>query len=566
MQLDNTTNEFERGKSQLSAFFSFLFSYKTAVILLAALMVLPIAFLVFVAASGDFESIGHLARTVVPQSSLTTLEILLGVGVMVALVGTFSAWLVSFYDFPGRSIFSWALMLPMAVPTYISAYTFVEFFSYTGPLQTLVRHAGEFSSARDYWFPDIRSVSGTILVMGIVLYPYVYLSTRALFQYQSSKVIDCARSLGAGRMRVFAQVILPMARPAIVLGVALALMETINDIGAVEYLGTRTLTFSIFSVWLNQNDLAGAAQLSLVLLLVVAGLLMLERISRRNRQFHDLRTERADQPVERIRLTGKPAWFAVIGCSLPVAMGFGIPMTVLVNYAARRLSESLNPELYKALFTSLVLAGFAALVAALIGLMFAYALRKDKSHAMVTLVRFASTGYAMPGTILALGIFLSLAMFDNYIDGMFRHYLGISTGLLITGSGATIIYAYVVRFMVMAEGTLDAGLSRISPSIDMAARSLGRNQLRTFMSVLLPNLRPAIAVAALLVMVESIKELSATIMLRPFGIQTLSTHVYDYASQALIEDAALGCLLIVVAGTIPVIVLLKYSGIGDVRN
>ena len=539
----------------LPAFLSNLSWLNCVAILIALILLMPVAALTVIALNGELESFDHLYRTVLPRASWVTIKLLVGVGLVVASIGTVTAWLVAYYNFPGRRLLEWALMLPLAVPTYISAYAFVEFLSFTGPLQSVLRKIGGFQSAQDYWFPDIRSVWGTVLVMGLVLYPYVYLSVRTLFRYQSISMIDSARILGAGRLKLLVKVAFPLARPAIILGVALALMETINDIGAVEFMGTRTLTFSIFSVWLNQNDLAGAAQIALVLLLFVVVLMIAERISRRGRRFHDLISSKTIQPAERQTLTGLAALFASVSCAMPILLGFGIPVSVLGGYAVRRLEFGLDPSLYEALFTSVLLAGSAAVLAVLLGLILVFAARAGNNPAIAAVVRAASSGYAIPGTIIALGIFLPLAMFDNFIDGLMRSSFGISTGLLITGSGATIVYAYIVRFMAMSEGTLDVGLKKISPSVDMAARSLGRSQRQAYVFVLLPIMKPILLAAGLLVFIDSLKELSATIMLRPFGVQTLSTHVYDFASRGLVEDASVGCILIIVAGIVPVIIL-----------
>lgn len=529
------------------------------VILICALLLLPVAALAVISTTGTMENFRHIVLTIIPAATVNTLLLLTGVGIMTAMIGGISAWLVSYYEFPGARKLSWLLMLPLAVPTYISAYAFVEFLSYTGPVQTLVRDLGGFGDARSYWFPDVRSLGGTVLVMSLVLYPYVYLSVRTLFQFQGSTLTDTARTLGASGASLVSRVIFPLARPALVLGVALAMLETLNDIGAVEYMGTRTLTFSIFSVWLNQSDLAGAAQIALFLLLLVAGLLMLERLSRRGRRFNEGDPARLTAQIERTRLHGFAAWLATFACTAPVVTGFGIPVFVLGGYAWRFHEPSETSGLLEAATTSVILAGTAAFLAVLIGLLLAYKLRTGAGSGVTALIRLAATGYAIPGTLVALGIFLPFALFDNAVDAFFRSYFGISTGLLITGSGGAIIFAYLVRFMAMAEGSLDAGFRKISPNMDMAARSLGRNRRQVLREVLLPVLQPAIISAGLLVFVDSIKELSATIMLRPFGVNTLATHVYDFASRAKVEEAAIGCLLIILAGMLPVSILLRSN-------
>ena len=525
----------------------------------AFVLCMPVVALVFIAFGGNFESFTHIATTVMPTATKTTFLLLLGVGILTAVIGTVTAWLVAFYDFPVRRSLQWMLMLPLAVPTYISAYAFVEFFSYTGELQTLVRKIGGFKSPREYWFPDFRSLGGTIFVMGIVLFPYVYLSVRTMFQFQGSNILDSARVLGAARWRLFSKIIIPLVRPAIILGVTLALMETLNDIGAVEHMGTQTLTFSIFSVWLNQNDLAGAAQIALFLLLIVIVLIALERMSRGQRKFHETKAVSSKPKIIRNKLHGSKRHLAMIVCLLPVMLGLGVPVYVLGKYAIANIEGLYSPELAEAFFTSLVLGIIAALIAVAIGLFLTYSLRVTNTTYLRSMVRMASTGYAVPGTLIALGIFLPLANFDNQLDSILRSTIGISSGLLLTGSGAALIFAYVVRFMAMAEGNLSNGFNKLSPNIDMAGRSLGRTRSQVLRTILLPIMRPAIIGAGLLVFVEVIKELSATIMLRPFGMNTLSTHVYDFASQARVEDAAVGCLLIIAAGAVPVILLLQVG-------
>ncbi len=526
---------------------------------LAVCLCLPVIALAFIAFGGDFESFSHIATTVMPTATKTTFLLLLGVGMLTASIGTLTAWLVAFYDFPFRNSLQWLLMLPLAVPTYISAYAFVEFFSFTGELQTLVRTIGGFQSPRDYWFPEIRSLGGTILVMGMVLFPYVYLSVRTMFQFQGSNVLDSARVLGAARWRLFFKIILPLVRPAIILGVTFAFMETLNDIGVVEHMGTQTLTFSIFSVWLNQNDLAGAAQIALFLLVIVIGLIAIERYSRGERKFHEAKATSSKPKITRRDLVGSSKYIAFLACLLPVILGFGVPVYVLGKYAAADISGIFSPQLVEAFFTSVSLGIVAAIFAVIIGLLLTYSLRVTNIPILQKLVRIASSGYAVPGTLVALGIFLPLATFDNQLDGVLRSTLGISSGLLLTGSGAALVFAYVVRFMAMAEGNLSNGFNKLSPNIDMAGRSLGRTRGQVLKLILLPIMRPAIIGAGLLVFVEVIKELSATIMLRPFGMNTLSTHVYDYASQARVEDAAIGCLLIIAAGAVPVMLLLSVG-------
>jgi len=530
-------------------------------VLFALFLTLPILTLIVLAFNGDYESFFHIATTVMPTAGLTTLLVMLGVGLFTACVGTGTAWLVTYFDFPFKNVLQWALMLPLAVPTYISAYTFVEFFSYTGPIQEAVRFIGGYQSARAYWFPEIRSIWGTVFVLGIVLYPYVYLSVRMFFLLQGTNIPDSARLLGASQIRLLLRVTIPLARPAIILGVTLALMETINDIGAVEYLGTKTLTFSVFSVWLNQNDLAGASQIAIFLLAIVFALVFLEYISRGSRRYHEQQTNVGDGLHPKY-LTGKAALLASMVGFFPIVFGFGIPVFVLAEFAVQDLDDLFSPVILEAITTSIVLAAVAAIFAVFGGLFLSFAIRLNSGKSTLFAVRMATLGYAVPGTLIAIGVFIPFAYFDNTLDAVFREYAGISSGLLLTGSGAALVFAYVVRFMAMAEGNLENGFSKLSPNLDMAARSLGRNRWNVLREVLMPNMKPAIVGASLLVFVDVVKELSATILLRPFGMNTLATHVYDFASQGRVEDGALGCLLIICVGIIPVILLIQNRKLG----
>jgi len=507
--------------------------------------------------SGDLDSLEHVFVNVVPRAGLTTILLLVGTGFCVAVLGAVAAWLVTFFEFPFRRLLQLLLVLPLAVPTYISAYAFVEFFTFTGPLQETVRWLGGYQSSREYWFPDIRSLAGAILVMSSVLYPYVYLTVRALFHLQGSNMRDTARMLGAGRARLFWSISLPLVRPAIALGVTLALMETLNDIGAVEHLGVSTLTFSIFSVWLNQGDLAGASQIALLLLLLVLFMIWVERRSRGNRAYSSKHAASNKEHMTREKLGGFWGWVATFACFLLVAIGFGIPVGVLGEYAWARGSNAFTPALFSALSTSFAFASGAALITVVVAISLVFALRLRSSPGLLLSVRLASSGYALPGTLVALGVFVPFAAFDNWLDGLLFANFGFGTGLLLSGTGIAMIVAYVIRFMAMAEGNLANGMARVPISMDHAARSLGRTQGQVLTTILLPLARPAILSAALLVFVEVIKELSATIVLRPFGVNTLATYAYDYASRARVEEAALPCLLIVAAGAVPVVLLLR---------
>lgn len=526
--------------------------------LVAATVVLPLVALVAIALSGTSSNWAHLAETILPEAARVTALLMLGIALTAGTIGVVTAWLVASFEFPGRRLFSWALVLPLAVPTYIAAYCFVEFLHFAGPVQTAIRGLFGFKTSRDYWFPDLRSLWGAVLILSCVLYPYVFLTVRLVFVMQGRKAGDVARTLGAGRLKVFGTILLPMARPAIAVGVTLALMEAINDIGAVEFLGVRTLTFAVYSTWLNRGDLEGATQIALMMLVVIVALVLVERFARRKQRFT---IARADRPQPgRDRLTGWRAGLAIAACLAPIGLGFGIPLYVLGDFASKRLGDLADPQLWRALRHTIAIAAASGILTVAAGFAMSYGIRLTASKRLMTLVRFAALGYAVPGTVLAIGILIPLAAFDNAVDARMREWFGISTGLLLSGSGFAIVYACFVRFMAMGHGSLESGFSKLSPHLDMAARTLGRGPGRTLKQVLLPLMRPALVTAFLLVFVDASKELSATILLRPFDFETLATFVYAQTSRAAFEDGALAALMIVLVGIVPVVVLTRSIG------
>lgn len=523
---------------------------------LASIVVLmPILSIAWLAISGGSADWPHLIENVVPRATGRTLLLVLFTCTASAIIGILAAWLVATYEFPLRRILSAALVLPLAIPAYLSAYAFGELLTFAGPVQGLVRSLFGFQTSRDYWFPDVRSLGGAVLVLSSVLYPYVYLACRSMFLMPGRAAADVARTLGAGPVRVFFRVQLPMARPAIMIGLTLVAMETLNDIGAVEFLGVQTLTFSIFNTWLNRGSLAGAAQIACVMLVFVIALMMIERAARRRQRFASQKTTAAIHDVARLKLSGWKKWAATAACFVPILSGFAVPFLVLGDYAMRRLDQFLAPRLLSALANSVLVSGLTALATVLLGFVLAYAARSGRSRITDIAARLASFGYGVPGTVLAIGVLFPIAALDNAIDAQMRAFFGISTGLLMTGTGFAIVYACTVRFLTMAEGTLEAGFQKLSPHLDMAARALGRTSGQTLRSVLLPMMRPAVLTAALLVFIETMKELSATIMLRPFNFNTLATLVYEDASRARVEDASVAAMIIVIAGMVPVILV-----------
>ncbi|ODN69624.1 ABC transporter permease [Methylobrevis pamukkalensis] len=534
--------------------------------LLVVLLVLtPVGGLVYFAVQGSGDLWPHLLRNVIPTALWTSLLLLAGVGVMVAAIGVGAAWLIAGYVFPGRRILEWALLLPLSVPTYILAYAYLDVMHPVGPVQTALRALFGLDSPQDLWFPEIRSLGGAIFLLGFVLYPYVYLPARALFMMQSPTVIEVARTLGSGPARTFLTVALPLARPAIAVGTSLALMEALNDIGASEFLGVRTLTVAIYTTWVTRSSIEGAAQIALLMLIVVFALVVVERIGRRHQRFVG-RGGRQHQAAP-VHLAGGRAALACLACVAPVAIGFMVPTAYLVVEAARRIRAfGLPADLGTWVANSVTSALAATLVAVAVGLVVAYTARFSRARWSGALVRLSGIGYTVPGTVLAVGLLIPMTSLDNAVDGAARSLLGLSTGLLLTGSGAALVLAYVVRFLAISSGGIEAGLAKISPSLDSAARCLGAGHVRLLGRIHAPMLRPAITAAALLVFVDCMKELPITLLLRPFNFETLATHVYGEAARGTYEDGAVAALMIVIVGLAPIILLARTSFRGGDRG
>lgn len=528
-----------------------------ASVLFAVAVVAPILGLVAIALQGSGDAWPHLIEYVLPRTIADTLLLLIGVGVVVIAMGTSLAWLLTAYDFPGRRIFEWALLLPLAVPTYIVAYAYLDLLHPIGPFQSALRALFGITNPRDLWFPDVRSMGGCILLLSFVLYPYVLIPTRAMFLMQAGSLIEVARTLGAGRRRVFFHVALPLARPAIAVGASLALMEALNDIGASEFLGVRTLSVSIYATWINRSNLPGAAQIALAMMVLVVSLILLERWARR-RQRYVSQAQRARRAKPR-QLKGWKALGAFVLALLPVLFGFIFPALYLANAAIERLRfAGLPPDLPSQIFNTVVMAAIATFVAVVIGFVLAYSQRLTRAPAADASMRVASLGYAVPGTVLAIGLLAPLFALDNAIADVLDHF-GISVGLILSGSGAALVYAYVVRFLAISAGGVESGFAKLSPSLDHAARVLGETAYGAMRRVHLPLLRPALGAAALLVFVDCMKELPATLLLRPLNFETLATHLYGEAVRGTYEDASIAALCIVLVGLAPVMLLARLS-------
>ncbi|MCV6905099.1 MAG: iron ABC transporter permease [Achromobacter xylosoxidans] len=517
----------------------------------------PVLTLVWWALGGDLSHWRHLATYVLPQALANTAVLLAGVGVLVTLLGTGSAWLVTAYEFPSRRALTWALLLPLAVPTYIIAFAYLDLLHPIGPIQSGIRALLGYDSPRQFRLPDLRSIYGAIFVLGFVLYPYVYLSTRVMFMTQAASLLEAARTLGAGRYAVFFRVALPLARPAIVVGVSLALLETLNDIGASEFLGVQTLTVSVYTTWVTRSDLAGAAQIALTMLAIVIGLILLERHGRKRQRYANTQRMRPMQPR---RLHGAAALLAAVLGWIPVVIGFVAPALYLIveTYKRLHLVGGVSSQLLNGLGNTLIVAFSATIVTLVCGLVVAWAGRTLRESAGFNpgraCARVASLGYAVPGTVLAIGLLTPFVWIDTAVAKVFG-----GSGLFLMGSMAALVCAYAIRFLAISTGALEAGLARIPPSLEQASRLLGESSAGTLRRVHLPLLRPALAASALLVFVDAMKELPATLLLRPMNFDTLATWLYAEAARGTYEEGAVAALAIVLAGLLPVILLARTN-------
>ncbi|MBQ0833777.1 iron ABC transporter permease [Marinobacter sp.] len=522
-------------------------------LLTTAIVALPVLSVIFLAFFPEENIWPHLIDTTLPRYLVTTIKLMAGVGAITLVIGLSTAWAVTMCEFPGRKFFEWAMLLPFAVPAYVIAYVYTSLLDYAGPIQGAMRDVFGWTNAADYWFPEIRSLEGATLMIGLVLYPYVYLLARAAFLEQSPSLFAVSRSLGHSALSTFFKVVLPIARPAVAVGLSLVLMETLNDFGTVDFFAVQTLTAGLFDTWMNLGNLGGAAQIATTMLIFVVILVTLERYSRRRQQQFAARDNR--DPIRRFTMSFPRQLICVAVCAVPVLLGFIIPGLTLGVYAWEYFDESWNPVFIRNTLNSLFLSGTAAFTTLLIGVTLAYSRRLHDTRGMQVLMRLSSLGYAMPGAVLAVGVIVPLAGFDNWVDSLMRDYFGVSTGLLLSGSAFAIVFAYTVRFLAVSAGSVESALQKITPSMDMASRSLGNSPGKTLVKVHLPMLRGTLITAALVVFVDCMKELPATLILRPFNFETLATYVYQFASDERLYHSALPALIIVLAGIIPIILM-----------
>lgn len=521
-------------------------------IAIALLMSLP----VLVVGSSIFQPLNenwqHLKDYLLGEYVTNSLLLMLGVSFGVLSMGVITAWLTSMCEFPGRRLFSWVLLLPLAFPAYIIAYTYTGLLDFAGPVQSVIREWTGWGFA-DYWFPEIRSIYGAIAMLSLVLYPYVYMMTRATFLEQSICVLEASRTLRSSPLNGFFRVALPLARPAIVTGLSLALMETLADYGTVQYFGVPVFTTGIFRVWFGVGDSVTAAQLSAMLLTFVFALILLERWSRKRARFHH--TSNKYSNIKRYQLHGMKAFWAWLGCLLPVLFGFLIPALQLLWWVVNSADRTFDASFFQLVANTMLLATLAALIAVAIALLLAYGKRLNKTPMINTGVTVASLGYAVPGTVIAVGVMMPFAWIDNTLDSWMRADFNISTGLILSGTIFALLFAYTVRFLAVSVQAIETGLGKIKPTMDDAGRSMGLTSLGVLRHIHMPLMKGTVLTALLLVFVDVLKELPATLLLRPFNFNTLAVRAHELASDERLADAATPSLMIVAVGIIPVILL-----------
>ncbi|MGB0941330.1 MAG: ABC transporter permease [Marinomonas sp.] len=525
----------------------------------ALLLALPVLVILTNVLTGQANVWQHLIDTVLTDYISSSLLLMLGVGAGSLLLGVPTAWLTSVCRFPGHKWLAWALLLPLAVPAYIIAYTYTGLLDFAGPVQTLIRDLTGLSYG-EYWFFEVRSLPGAIVMLSLVLYPYVYLMSRAAFLEQSANTLEVSRSLGYSHTRSFFKLALPLARPAIVAGVTLALMETLADYGTVKYFGVASFTTGIMRTFNGFGDAAAASQLASVLLLFVTCLILLERYSRRRISYHSSGIRKASN--RKIELNKNQGVLAALVCFLPVFLGFIVPGLQL-TYWAIFSSEGIDSSFIQLAWNSLYLAALAALIAVVLALILAYASRLNKRKAVQASVTVAGLGYALPGTIIAIGIIIPFAWLDHKIIAWVQEVFEVRFGLILSGTLFALLFAYTVRFMAVSLGAVQSGLGKITPSLDAAGRSLGYKPMDVLRKIHLPLMKSSVLTALLIVFVDVLKELPATLILRPFNFNTLAVRAFELASDERLADAAPASLMIVLVGLVPVILLSRSIGSGQ---
>ncbi|MES2089481.1 MAG: iron ABC transporter permease [Pseudomonadota bacterium] len=523
-------------------------------LLIALLMVTPILSVATnVFKRGTSGTWAHLMSTVMPDYITATVLLCLGVGIGAAMLGVGAAWLVTHWDFPGRRTFEWALVLPLGMPAYVMAYAYTDLLQFSGPVQTWLRTSFDWTRA-DYWFPDVRTLSGAIFMFIGVLYPYVYMLARTAFLERGGAVAEAARSLGLTPWQSFVRVSLPMARPAIAAGVTLALMETLADYGTVSYFAVQTFTTGIYQAWFSLGDRVAAAQLAMCLLSVVVIILSLERASRGHARYQGTGLRKVSRSS---RLRGWRAALAIIACFIPLGVGFVLPGGVMLHMALTAGDAQFGPRFLTLAGNSFMVSSVTAVLAVTLAVVVAYAKRLTPNPFTRAAHGAVGMGYALPGSVIAVGVLIPVTLLDNALVSALQAHLGWQGGLILTGGIAALVYAYLVRFLTAALQSVDAALHRITPHMDDAARSLGLSARKTLFRVHLPLLRRGLLTAGLLVFIDVMKELPATLVMRPFNFDTLATQAYTLASDERLSEASTAAIAIVAVGLVPLIVLCR---------
>lgn len=529
------------------------------VVLVALALAAPVISVLASLTAGDARgTFAHLAETVLPEYLTNTVWLVLGTGLGAASIGVTGAWLITQHEFPGRRVLEWALVLPLALPAYVMAYVYTDLLQFVGPVQSALRELTGWRAGQ-YWFPDVRSLPGAIMMFSFALFPYVYLLVRTAFLERAGGAVEAGRSLGYGPWRCFFRLSLPLARPAVVGGTALALMETLADYGTVSYFGVQTFTTGIYRAWFSLGDRMAAVQLAAGLLIFVATVLLLERASRGRARFGE--GARRRRMTDGRRLRGWVGWLACVACAAPLVFGFLLPAGVLVSMALSEGDAEFGPRFLQLAGNSVTLATLSAVLAVALAVALAYAARPASSRLPRWLNRLVGLGYAVPGSVIAVGVLIPVTRLDAWIAALGQDLIGVKTGLLLTGGIAAMVYAYLTRFTSIALQTAEAGLARITPNMDDAARGLGLDRRATLHHVHAPMLRGSLLTAALLVFVDVMKELPATLVMRPFNFDTLATQAYALAADERLAEASTAALAIVVVGLLPLIVLsLQIAG------
>ncbi len=528
--------------------------WRPSIVVIALILSLPILTIAFSVFEPQSENWQHLKNTVLSEYIVNSLLLTFGVGIGALMIGVSTAWLTAICQFPGKNLFVWLLLLPMAMPAYIVAYTYTGMFDFAGPVQTAIRDWTGWVF-RDYYFPQIRSMGGAIAMLSLVLYPYIYLLARSTFLEQSVGVMEVSRTLDCGPWTVFLRVAVPLARPAIVAGLSLALMETLADYGTVSYFGLSVFTTGIFRTWFGLGDYMAAAKMASLLLLFVFALIILERVSRNKAQYHNSSGKLTR--FSEYQLQGVKAWSAFATCAIPVFLGFLLPAAQLCLWALETWRDMVDERFLELILNSFFLGFGAALISVILALFLGYGKRILPGKTTIFSIRTASIGYAIPGTVIAVGVIIPFAWLDGKIDYFMQSSFGISSGLIFSGTIAAVMFAYVVRFLAVSLQAVESGLGQIKPSMDVAARSLGCRPREILFKIHIPLMKSSTLTALMIVFVDVLKELPATLILRPFDFNTLAVRAFELASDERLADSSTAALTIVFVGLVPVIYLSK---------